>query len=117
MTVQRLEDVTIARGSCFNPRFVFENADKTIPDYSDYTAYFILSQYGFEDENVYSQQMQAEDKNIFFAILNTSDTAELIDETYTMKIVLVDENGNQYKYARGVLSVLNDTKQLEVSSI
>lgn len=113
MTIQRIDDVTIARGSCYNPQFIFVNEDGTIPDYTGYSGYYILSVYGFEDENVVSITMELTDTNIFTALLNSSDT-DIEPGTYSAKVVLVDENGNQYKYARGVVSILNDTMEVSI---
>ena len=111
MTIQRIDDVTIARGSCYNPQFIFVNEDDTIPDYTGYSGYYILSVYGFEDENVVSITMELTDTNIFTALLNSSDT-DIEPGTYSAKVVLVDENGNQYKPCRGVVSILNDTMEV-----
>lgn len=113
MTIQRIDDVTIARGSCYNPQFVFVNEDGSIPDYTGYSGYYILSVYGFEDENVVSITMELTDTNIFTALLNSSDT-DIEPGTYSAKVVLVDENGNQYKYARGVLNILKDTMEVSI---
>lgn len=112
MTIQKIEDVTIARGSCYNPQFIFINEDGTIPDYTGYSGYYILSVYGLEDENVISITMELTDTNIFTAMLNSADT-DIEPGTYTAKIILVDENGNQYKPCRGVISILNDTMEVD----
>lgn len=112
MTLQRIEDITIARGSCYNPTFEFVNEDGSIPDYGNYSGYYILSVYGFEDENVLSIPMDMISTNIFTAMLNSADT-DIEEGTYAVKIVLVDENGNQYKPARGVLNILKDTMEVE----
>lgn len=113
MTIQKIRDDTICRGSCYNPQFTFINEDRSIPDYSEYTGYYILSPYGYEDENILSITMELTDTNIFTAILNSEDT-DLEEGTYTVKIVLVDNDGNQYKPCRGTLSILKDT--LEVNA-
>lgn len=113
MTIQRIDDVTIARGSCYNPQFVFVNEDGSIPDYTGYSGYYILSVYGFEDENVVSITMDLTDTNIFTAMLN-SDSTDLEPGTYASKVVLVDTNGNQYKPCRGVVNILKDTMEVGV---
>lgn len=115
MNLYQLDPVTIAKGASANLVYVFENKDKSAVDYSTHEGYFILSQYGFEDENVFSTSMNIEGNDTFVAILDTADTEDIEEGTYTIKIVLVDENGNQYKYARGILNVLKDTSEIEVT--
>lgn len=115
MTIQQLEPITIARGGVANPSFTFENSDHSIPDLSNYEGYYILSPYGFEDENVLSIEMNKEDINKFTAIIDTADSKELEEGTYTVKVVLVDEDGNQYRYARGIFNVLKDTPEVGVT--
>lgn len=115
MTIQQLEPITIARGSAIHPAFAFTNKDHTIPDLSSYEGYFVLSHYGFEDDNAFSFGMERYDINKFSVALDTVNTKEFEEGTYTAKVVLVDEDGNQYKYARGVFNVLKDTVEVGVT--
>lgn len=115
MTIQQLEPITIARGAAVNPSFTLVNQDGTIPDFSECTGYYILSQYGFEDENVLAVTMYKEEKNKFIARLDTAITKELEEGTYTAKIVIEDGSGNQYKFARNVFNVLKDTAEVDVT--
>lgn len=115
MNVYQLEPITVCKGSSLNPEFIFVNKDNSIPDYSEYHAYFILSPYGFEDENILSIEMDKVEKNKFVAIINTTYTEDIEEGTYTIKVVLVDKNGNQYRYARGILNILKDTKEVGVT--
>lgn len=116
MTIQQLKPITIARGASINPSFRFVNQDNTIPDFSNFEGYYVLSPYGFEDENVYSVLMNRDDINKFTATLDTLDTKDFDEGTYTAKVILVDEDGNQYKYARGVFNVLKDTAEVGVTT-
>ena len=109
MTIQQLKPITIARGSSIHPAFAFVNQDKTIPDLSEFKGKFILSHYGFEDDNAFSFDMDRYDINKFSVALDTVYTKEFEEGTYTSKVVLIDNDNNQYKYARGVFNVLKDT--------
>lgn len=112
MTVYQLESITICKGSALNPVFTFYNKDGSKPNYNGFDAWFILSRYGFEDENVFSKMMTLTEDNKFEVLLNTSDTDFLEAGAYTMKLVLVDESDNQHKFARGVFNVLLDTTEV-----
>lgn len=114
MTIQQLEPITMAKGAAVKPSFTFINPDKSVPDLSKYKGYYILSPYGFEDENVLSIKMDSTD-NKFTAIIDTSDIKNLDEGTYTAKVVLVDDRDNQYKYARGVFNILKDTTEVGVT--
>ena len=122
MNIHQCEPITIARGSALTPVYIFMNADGTKPDYSEFEAKFILSPYGFENENILSIDMHldaydedgvmSKDRNRFLVHLNSDVTGNLPDGTYTVKVVLKDKYGNLYKYARGVFNVLKDTNAL-----
>lgn len=115
MTIQKLEDVTLAQGDIIEMIFEFENSDKTIPDFSDYRCLFILSQYGYEDENVLQIEgfLKMDTTNSFTVILNSDDTLKLDAGTYTMKVVIT--NGTIFiKKARGILNILKDTNEIKI---
>lgn len=116
MTIYQIEPVTIAAGDSLAMQFEFVNSNNTIPDFTDYNAYYVLSPYGFEDENALSKAMELADdsKNIFKVMLNSDDTFGLEYGTYTVKIILENE-GNYYKKARGIFNIKKDNNTVEVT--
>lgn len=117
MTINNIYDLgelVIAKGDTFNLKFVFKNEDNTIPDYSGFEGYYILSEMGYEDSNILSLQMslQSGTTNVFTLNVVTEDTQDLDARSYTAKVVLKDENDNLYKKARGVLTVKEDSLEV-----
>ena len=110
MTLFQLEPITIPAGDSVALQFEFVNSNGTIPDFSDYNCYYVLSPYGFEDTNALSKEMTlvSDTTNQFKAELYSDDTYELEPGTYTAKIVLSDGT-NYFKKARGVFNVVKDT--------
>ena len=49
MTVFNVEPITAPIGDTIPMEYEFINDDGTIPDLSEYTGYYVLSPYGFED--------------------------------------------------------------------
>lgn len=115
MTIYEVPPITIPQGDCVPVQFSFVYSDKTIPDFSNYKCYYVLSPYGFEDENALSKEMNLAPgtTNVFRAALSSEDTQNLLG-TYTVKIVL-EREGNYYKKARGVFNVLKDSNGIEVT--
>jgi len=116
MTIYQIEPATIAAGDSLAMQFEFVNSNNSIPDFTDYNAYYVLSPYGFEDENVLSKSMSLADgsTNVFRVTLSSDDTSSLDFGTYTAKIILENE-GNYYKKARGVFNVEKDSNTVEVT--
>lgn len=110
MTLFQLEPITIPAGDTVAMEYEFVLKDGSVPDYSTYTAYYVLSQYGFEDSNILSESMilKQDTTNVFSVTLDSETTAELEPGTYTAKIVLSDGT-NYFKKARGVFNVVKDT--------
>lgn len=106
---------TVPQGDSISMQYDFVYSNKTIPDFTDYTVYYILSPFGFEDENVLSKAMTIASgtTNTFRVTLGSEDTKNLLG-TYTAKIVLEYE-GNYYKKARGVFNVVKDSDGIEVT--
>lgn len=115
MTVFTIEPVTVPAGDTVAMQFEFINDNGTIPNLSEYTGYYVLSYYGFEDENVLSVEMALVENttNIFSVTLYSDDTINLEEGVYTVKIVLSD-GSNYFKKARGVLNILKDSDSVEV---
>lgn len=115
MTIFQVEPVTIPVGDTISLQFGFINEDGTIPDFSDYTGYYILSPYGFEDTNVLSKSMSlvTDTQNEFSVVIDSDDTSELEEGTYTAKIVLSD-GSNYFKKARGIFNIIKDIASVEV---
>lgn len=115
MTVFNVEPITAPIGDTIPMEYEFINDDGTIPDLSEYTGYYVLSPYGFEDTNILSHEMTLADGtvNIFSVALSTTDTNALEEGVYTSKIILSDGT-NYYKKARGTLSILKDSDTVEV---
>lgn len=113
MTLQQIEDVTIAQGDTISVGFEFVDKNKQPLDLSGYDVYYIISYYGFEEENVLSKRMDLEEgtTNTFSCTLTSNDTENLVG-TYTVKIVMKDSQGYLHKKARGVMSVLKDTNEI-----
>lgn len=116
MTIQQIEPVTIARGDCVSMQFEIVGSANEAINVSEYNAYYILSPYSFEDENVLWKDMSlvSGSNNIIRVTLLSSETATLEEGTYTAKIVLEHE-GNFYKKARGVFNVQKDTDIMGVT--
>ncbi len=116
MTLYQIEPATVAQGDATSMRYEFEYQNKTLPDLTDYTCYYVLSPFGFEDENVLSKAMSAVPNhvNAYVVTLSSEETAALEPGTYTAKIILEYE-GNYYKKARGVFNVLKDSVGIEVT--
>ena len=116
MTIFQIEPVTIAQGDATSMQYEFEYQNKTIPDLTDYTCYYLLSPFSFEEENVLKKVMSAvpNTTNAYRVTLSSEETAALEAGTYTAKIVLEHE-GNYYKKARGVFNVLKDSIGIEVT--
>lgn len=116
MTLFQLEPITTVVGAAVPLEFQFVLKDGTVPDYSTYTAYYVLSQYGFEDTNILSETMSLkQDTTNVFTLTLDSDTMGTIEPgTYTAKIVMFDGT-NYFKNARGVFNVLKDSVSVEVS--
>ena len=116
MTLFQLEPITTVVGAAVPLEFQFVLKDGTVPDYSTYTAYYVLSQYGFEDTNILSETMSLkQDTTNVFTLTLDSDTMGAIEPgTYTAKIVMYDGT-NYFKNARGVFNVLKDSVSVEVS--
>lgn len=115
MTVYQVEPITIPAGDTIALELEFINSNGTIPDFSDYTAYYILSPYGFEDVNVLSKTMTLEDgtTNSFSVTLDSDDTIALDEGAYTAKIVLSD-GSNYFKKARGVFNIVKDSSSMSI---
>ena len=116
MTLFQLEPITTVVGAAVPLEFQFVLKDGSVPDYSTYTAYYVLSQYGFEDTNILSETMSLkQDTTNVFTLTLDSDTMGAIEPgTYTAKIVMYDGT-NYFKNARGVFNVLKDSVSVEVS--
>lgn len=116
MTLFQLEPITTVVGAAVPLEFQFILKDGTVPDYSTYTAYYVLSQYGFEDTNILSETMSLkQDTTNVFTLTLDSDTMGTIEPgTYTAKIIMFD-GANYFKNARGVFNVLKDSVSVEVS--
>lgn len=107
MTVEKLEQITMVQGS--TKHLCFEVAeDDVIVDITPYQAWFALSQYGFEDENVFAKEMTATADNLFTIDLLSSETASLPEGAYTAKIIL-KKGDNFYKDTRMSFNLLKDT--------
>lgn len=116
MTLFQLEPITTVVGAAVPLEFQFVLKDGTVPDYSTYTAYYVLSQYGFEDTNILSETMslKQDTTNVFTLTLDSEMMADIEPGTYTAKIVMFDGT-NYFKNARGVFNVLKDSISVEVS--
>ena len=116
MTIYQIESVTIPVGDSVSMQFEFVNSNGEIPDFTDYNAYYILSPYGFEDENALSKSMTLDSNttNLFKVSLSSEDTSNLSEGAYTAKVILESE-GNYYKKARGVFNLVKDTTSVEVT--
>ena len=116
MTIYTVEPVTIAAGDSIAMQFVFENSDGSTPDFTGYNGYYVLSPYGFEEENILSVNMTIASgtTNIFKVSLMSEDTISLPDGAYTAKIILENE-GNYFKKARGVFNVVKDSDTVDVT--
>lgn len=115
MTIFQVEPITIAIGDTIAVQFGFVNDDGTIPDFSEYFCYYVISPYGFEDTNIFSKEMSlvSETQNEFAVTLDTEDTSNFEAGAYTAKIVLSD-GSNYFKKARGNFNVIKDTSSVEV---
>lgn len=116
MNIFQIESVTAPVGDTVPMKFIFVNADGTIPDYTNYTVRYILSPYGFENENAYSKIMSrdAEENNVFYVTLTSAETSYIEPGAYTAKIVL-EHRGNYYKKARGIFNLVLDTEETKVT--
>lgn len=116
MTIHEFKSITLAAGDTQSLQFNFKYKSKDIADVSSFKAYFVLSTYGFEDENVLSLPMNRVTGTVhsYRVTLTSNDTINLLG-TYTMKVVLVDDEGNYYKKARGVLNIHKDSDGVEVT--
>lgn len=109
MEIQELQTITIASGDCLKLQFdVLYDATE---DISDFTGYLILSPYGEEAINEYTNTMTKINNNVFQAEIPSSDSINLCGN-YTMKIVFEDESGQLYKKARGLFVVKEDTNEI-----
>lgn len=108
MAITEIKSKTIAAGDTLPLQFEFINSDGTTPDYTGYNGYYILSPFGFEDENVYSKRMNMVTSNSFECVIPSQDTIKLEPGTYTVKLVL-EKLGNYEKRARGILDIKKDT--------
>ena len=115
MTVFQLEPITAPAGHCVPIKLEFLNDNGTVPDYSEYSCYYVLSQYGFEDTNVLSKTMiLAQDTtNVFTTTVDSDDTSSLEEGAYTAKVIL-DDGSNYFKVARGSFNVLKDSNSVSV---
>ena len=113
--IYQMRAETVPQGDSISMQYDFVYSNKTIPDFTDYTVYYVLSPFGFEDENVLSKAMTIASgtTNVFRVTLSSEDTKNLLG-TYTAKIVLEYE-GNYYKKARGVFNVVKDSDGIEVT--
>ena len=83
MTLFQLEPITTVVGAAVPLEFQFVLKDGTVPDYSTYTAYYVLSQYGFEDTNILSETMSLkQDTTNVFTLTLDSDTMGAIEDSY-----------------------------------
>lgn len=114
----QLKPKTIPLGDTLELEYTFINEDGTIPDFSEYDCFYVVSQYGFEDINQLSKTMalKSETTNTFTVTLYSLDTIGLGEGTFTVKVVLVND-GNYYKKARGVLNILKDSETEETEDI
>lgn len=112
--IQDLGELVVAKGDTFNLRFVFKNEDGTLPDYTGFEGFYILSELGYEDVNVLSLQMnlQSGSTNTFTLNVITEDTQDLEARSYVVKVVLKDENDNLYKKARGIITIKEDSLEV-----
>ena len=113
--IYQMRSETVPQGDSISMQYDFVYSNKTIPDFTDYTVYYVLSPFGFEDENVLSKAMTIASgtTNVFRVTLSSEDTKNLLG-TYTAKIVLEYE-GNYYKKARGVFNVVKDSDGIDVT--
>lgn len=114
MTIFQIEPCTIAAGDSVPMQFDFVYKDGTLPDFTDYRGYYVLSPYGFENTNVLSKEMTPKGTTGWTVDLYSEDTASLQEGTYTAKVILEHE-GEYYKKARGVFNVVKDTDTVEVT--
>lgn len=116
MTIYQIKPITIAAGDCVPMKYNFVNADGTTPDLTEFTGYFVLSPYGFENENKLKKEMTlvTDSTCVYTVNLTTEDTIALEEGAYTSKIIL-ECDGNYYKKARGVFNVLKDSEDVEVT--
>ena len=87
-------------------------------DIDGYSGYYILSQYGFEEDNIFSKEMSKlrGASNVFTVTLSSSDTLNLEEGTYTAKIVF-ENDGEYYKRARGVFNVHKDNNIMSKTEV
>ena len=106
---------TVPQGDPISMQYDFVYSNKTIPDFTDYTVYYVLSPFGFEDENVLSKAMTFSPgtTNTLRVTLGSEDTKNLLG-TYKAKIV-IEYEGNFYKKTRGVFNVVKDSDGIEVT--
>lgn len=109
MEIQELQTVTIASGDCL--KLQFEVLCDANEDIDKLTGYLILSPYGEETINEYTNTMTKVSNNVFQAEISSSDSINL-NGNYTMKIVFKDESGQLYKKARGLFVVKEDTNEI-----
>lgn len=116
MTIYQIESVTIPMGDSVSMQFEFVNSDGQVPDFSDYNAYYVLSPYGFENENALSKQMTISSgtTNVFRVSLTSEDTTSIDEGAYTAKVIL-EYDGSYYKKARGVFNLVKDCSSVEVT--
>lgn len=109
MEIQELQTITIASGDCL--KLQFDVLCDVTEDISDLNGYLILSPYGEEAINEYTNTMTKINSDVFQAEIPSSDSINLCGN-YTMKIVFEDENGQLYKKARGLFVVKEDTNEI-----
>ena len=105
----------MAAGDTIALSFEFINDNGTIPDFSEYSAYYVLSPYGFEDTNVLSLSMTLESNttNKFSVQIESDDSIALDEGAYTAKVILSD-GSNYFKKARGNFNILKDSSSVGV---
>lgn len=114
----QLKPKTIPLGDTLELEYTFINEDGTIPDFNDFECFYVVSQYGFEDINLISKSMSLSSgtTNTFTVTLESTDTISLGEGTFTVKVILVNEN-TYLKKARGVLNILKDSETAETTNI
>lgn len=115
MTIKQIEPLVIPQGDTITLEFIIEEENNKTPDLSDFQGFYVLSPYGFEDENALSKQMTLsfETTNKFEVLLTSEDTSELLG-TYTAKVIL-QHGDNYYKKIRGIVDVVKDSNGIEVT--